>query len=200
MSETAAVMVNRQRHHRTIAVTWPTVLLLIAGAAGCHRHVAAKDAVPMAHGVIAIDGEWEEPDWVKVALREQFHGADGQLSRPSSEVRFLRDDRHLLVAMYAADENIETSDAFQLSVGKLALRFDARGQITPATPEVHAAVGFDEGTVDDPRDDDEEWVVEASIPLDMVGRGSVPVRASRCDTPKDGVQRCGSWSDSISLP
>jgi len=40
-------------------------------------------------------------------------------------------------------------------------------------------------------------VIELAIPLDAAGLAksdvAVPFRASRCDTPKDGVVRCGEW-------
>ena len=155
---------------------------------------APRDVVPRAKGVITIDGDWEEEDWVKIARREQFRGPDGELARPSSEIRLLRDDDELLVALYAADQNIETRDAFELAIGSLVLRVDARGKVTSTVPGIRAAVGMDEGTVDDARDDDEEWVVELAIPL-RFARGHVWV--SRCDTPKHDVERCGSWSGSL---
>lgn len=164
---------------------------------GCHR-AGPSDAVPHTTGAIKIDGDWDEADWAKHALRRQFRAFDGELARPSSEIRFLRDDRDLLVALYAADENIETRDAFELAIGTLALRVDAAGTVTPHVDGVRAAVGYDEGTRDHPEDDDEEWVVELAIPL--VSGEHIPARAARCDVPKDGVERCGSWSGTISLP
>ena len=49
-------------------------------------------------------------------------------------------------------------------------------------------------------EDDEEWVVELAIPLELVqlrpGTHQA-VRAARCDTPKDGVKRCGHWAASL---
>lgn len=161
---------------------------------------SSPDAIPHTTGPIKIDGEWDEPDWPERAQRGQFRAANGELARPSSEVRLLHDDRDLIVALYAADENIETSDAFDLGVGMLALHVDASGTVTPFTPGVRAAVGYDEGTRDDPKDDDEEWVVEIAMPLANIGLlPGIPkiVSAARCDVPKDGVRRCGSWSASV---
>lgn len=187
---------DRATHAVVCAVSVGTLhvvglVLLLASSASCKHH---RDGIPRAHGTIRIDGDWEEPDWVERARRAQFRGDDGQLARPSSEIRWLRDDHDLLVALYAADQNIETRDAFDLSIGSLALHLAATGTVTPAVPGVRAAAGYDEGTLDNPSDDDEEWVVEVAIPLPLV-HGDVHV--SRCDVPKDGVRRCGSWSGAL---
>ena len=198
-------------HNRAVPTrTSLSLAVSLAAVAGCGRgrHRAAPkgpaivDAIPHTTGPIAIDGEWNEPDWPKIALRGEFRGSDGQLARPSSEVRFLHDDQDLIVALYAADENIQSSDAFDFSVGPLAVHVTATGKVTPDVPGLRAKVGFDEGTLDHPQDDDEEWVVELAIPLARTGLATgtrVPVRAARCDTPKDNVQRCGSWSGSLTL-
>ena len=178
------------------------VFVFVLAAPACKRAARAPDAVPRAVGAIRIDGEWDEEDWAKRALRAQFHGDDGELARPSSEARFLYDGNELIVALYAADENIQTSDAFDLAIGPLALHVDARGKVTPVTPGVRAAVGYDEGTVDDAHDDDEEWVIELAIPPAAAGLSAgahSQVRAARCDVPKDGVRRCGAWAGTISL-
>jgi hypothetical protein len=183
-------------------------LALAIALGGCQRREAAptaehrRDAIPRAVGAIKIDGDWDEPDWAKQAFRGQLRGADGALARPSSEVRLLHDGDHLLVALYAADEDIRSTDAFDLAVGTLALHVDARARLTPVVPGVRAAAGYDEGTVDNPNDDDEEWVVELEIPLALVGLSSSSkqvVRVDRCDIPKDGIRRCASWTATLSL-
>jgi hypothetical protein len=183
------------------------VLALIA----CGRHdepppapapaAAAKsaDLVPHTTGPIQIDGEWDEPDWPRHAFRAQFLGDDGQLARPSSELRMLRDDHDLIVALYAADENIETRDAFDLTVGPVSLHVDATAAVTPKIPGVRAKVGYDEGTLDNAKDDDEEWVVEVAIPLASTGKGHLAAKAARCDVPKDGTQRCGHWNGFVTI-
>jgi hypothetical protein len=180
--------------------------LVIVVALGCQRREPAPqsrpDAIPHASVPIRIDGEWDESDWSKRAFRGQFRGDDGQLARPSSEIRLLHDDGAVIVALYAADENIETRDAFDLTLGALTLHVDATGKLTPAIPGVRAAVGYDEGTLDNPKDDDEEWVVELAIPTEATGMtrdAPRAVRASRCDVPKDGIRRCGSWSGNLTL-
>jgi hypothetical protein len=197
-------------HNRAVPTRTSLALAVWLAAAGCsraHRRAAPRgpatgDAIPHATAPIAIDGEWNEPDWPRIALRGQFRGSDGQLARPTSEVRFLHDDQDLIVALYAADENIQSSDAFDFSVGPLAVHVTATGKVTPDVPGVRAKVGFDEGTLDHPQDWDEEWVVELAIPLARTGlaKGThAAVRASRCDTPKDNIERCASWSGSLTL-
>jgi hypothetical protein len=176
------------------------VLLALAACSSKHREPPkprAADVVP--RGSATIDGDWEEKDWSHTAWRAQFKSGDGQLARPSSEIRLLHDDRDLLVALYAADENIETRDAFDLAAGPVSLHVDVTGKVTPAVPGVRAKAGFDEGTLDDPRDDDEEWVVELAIPLTLVGAPPLAIKASRCDVPKDNVQRCGGWAGGVRL-
>ena len=162
----------------------------------------ASDLIPRTTGPIELDGEWKEPDWSQHALRHQFLGDDGQLARPSSEVRLLHDKDDLIVGLYAADENIQSeSDAFDFSIASVAVRVTAAGKITPEMLNVRARVDHD-GTLDNPKDDDEEWVIELAIPLTTIAippGSKVPVRAARCDVTKDGVKRCGAWSGSVGL-
>ncbi len=181
--------------------------IAVVVALGCQRREpppapTPPNTIPRVSAPIRIDGEWDEPDWAKRALRGQFRGDDGQLARPSSEIRLLHDDTSVIVALYAADENIETRDAFDLAIGPLSLHVDATAKLTPAIPGVRAAVDYDEGTLDNPNDDDEEWVVELAIPIEATGMtrdATRPVRASRCDVPKDGKRRCGAWSANLTL-
>ena len=178
------------------------VALVLVAACGGKRATTPADVIPRTTGPIAIDGDWDEPDWAKHALRGQFRGFDGELARPSSEIRLLRDDADLIVALYAADENIETRDAFDLKIGSLALHASATGAVVPSVPGLRAKVGYDEGTLDNPKDDDEEWVVELAIPLATAGMhpgAHTQIRAARCDVPKDGVERCGSWTGSLTI-
>jgi hypothetical protein len=168
--------------------------------AGCgHRRTEAPAAaieVPLAKGTIVVDGKQEGPDWNGVAVREVFV-AGAEPARPHSEARFVRDGRNLYVGLYAADEDVRSTDAFDVTVGALAMHVDVRGRITPATPPgVQVAVDVDEETtIDVPGDFDEEWKVMLAIPLDAAGlRGDVH---ARCDTPKDGVTRCGAWDGAL---
>ena len=157
-------------------------------------------AVPHVTGAIKIDGEWDEPDWSKTSLRGQFLGSDGQLSRPTSEVRFLRGDTTLYVGCYAADDDIRSTDAFDLKLGSLALHVDATGKATPAPPGMKVAVDRD-GSLDDPSNFDEEWLLEIAIPITALpDHGATPVSAARCDTPKHSGRLCSAWSGRLVLP
>jgi hypothetical protein len=174
----------------------------MACAAGCSRRdnaaVARPEVIPRTTGPIKIDGEWSEPDWSKRAARGQFVGDDGQLARPSSEVRWLHDDG---VGLYAADDNIQSSDAFELEIGVHRWTVSALGKIEP--PIEGATIGTDrDGSVDDPSNNDEEWVIELAIPIAAAGLSAgepTNVRASRCDTPKHQTTRCGQWAGHLKL-
>ncbi len=173
--------------------------LLWLVCAACKRQ-PTQPTVPSTTSPIVIDGAWGEPDWSARALRGVFVRPEGGLARPSSEVRLLHDDRDLLVALYAADEDVETRDVFTLRLGALAFAVDSTGRLSPPIPRVRAAVDLDEGTRDNPRDDDEEWVVELAIPLDLVDlAGGATLDVGRCDTPKDGIERCGAWSAALRI-
>ncbi len=137
---------------------------------------------------IAIDGAWTEPAWNLDAQRGVFM-AGSAIARPWSEVRILHDADHVFIALYAADEDIEPTDAFELTIDGHTLRLGADGSVIPAG--VHVAVDRD-GTLGQPADDDEEWVVELEVSRAGMG-ASVPISARRCDRPKDGLERCGQW-------
>jgi hypothetical protein len=178
-------------------------LLIALALFGCStkRAERAPVVIPRTSGPLVIDGELGEPDWNNHSLRHILTSATGEQARPFSEVRWLHDDGKLYVGLYAADENIQSRDFFDVTIGALSFHIDATGKLTPPMPDVK--VGLDrDGTLDDPSNDDEEWVLEVVIPLPATGltTGSAkPVRAARCDTPKDNVERCGSWSADAKL-
>ena len=145
---------------------------------------------------IQLDGEWDEPAWNARALRGVFSQADHSEARPYSEIRLLRDETHVFVGFYAADEDIRSDEAFDLTAGTLAMHVTAAGTVTPSS--IRAAVDRD-GTIDNPSDDDEEWVIEAAVPIAAFGPSPVAIKASRCDVTKDGVRHCGSWESSVDL-
>jgi hypothetical protein len=148
---------------------------------------------PVRHTRIALDGELDEPAWNRVAIRGVFRDGSAQ-ARPYSEIRLLRDETHLFVALYAADEDIRSDDAFDVTAGTMHAHLTAGGKATPAS--VRIAVDRD-GTLDDAHDYDEEWVVEAAIPLSEFGPSPVAVTAERCDVTKSGARLCGRWSGAI---
>lgn len=190
------------RRRRDVAALACAVAVVACRRAPTPPTPPAPTTVPRATGPIAIDGDWDEAPWARAALRFVLRDASGAPARPASEVRVLQDDRDLLIALYAADEDITSADRFELSIGALSLRASPTGAIEPAIPGARVRAGLDEGTLDDPRDDDEEWVVELAIPLAaFAGAPTLALAARRCDTPKDGVPRCGAFAtDATAAP
>lgn len=184
--------------------------------------------VPHTTGPIHCDGRAEEPDWRRALRSHAFRDArTDRVARPYSEARFLWDDSNLYVLFYAGDDDIRSStkkhdsplwmgDAFSFKIrpDATARTFDidfaadgttsdareASGGALDAAWESHAEVGVDtDGTFDDAHDEDEEWLVEARIPLVSLGAQGVPgarfgVRATRCDTPRGGPRGCGTFA------
>jgi hypothetical protein len=151
---------------------------------------ACRQPSPLASTGITIDGELSEPAWNQAALRGIFVDG-GERARPYSEIRLLRAPDRIYVGLYAADEDIRSTDAFELDIGGRALRFDATGHANDS--HVRAAVDRD-GTLDRSDDDDEEWVIEAEVPA---GPGPVAIRAARCDVTHAGARRCGAWAGTL---
>ena len=184
----------------------PTIAICCLATA-CHkRHaptVERTDAVtvPMSHDTFKLDGELNEPDWNRLAHPKPFV-ADGHEARPYSQVRMLHDATNLYIGLYAADQDIRSaSDKFEVTIGAVQLAVNPAGEVTPALPGVHAGHDLD-GTLDQSEDQDEEWVIELAVPLATIGLhadGPMAFIAKRCDTPKDGVTRCGSWGSPIVL-
>jgi hypothetical protein len=153
--------------------------------------VARAEGIPRVTSAIRLDGELDEPAWNALAFRAVLAGDDGQQARPYSELRLLHDDTQLYVALYAADENILSTDAWDLEIAGRHYQIDAAGRASVPT-------GVDrDGTLDQPDDFDEEWVIEAAVPLPT--SSPVTITAKRCDTPKDGVTRCGQWHRDLAL-
>lgn len=188
---------------------WPrsavTLALALAGAAACRGTPSRLDeamppadpgSVPLAGTPIAIDGEWSEPAWNQRALRGVLAGDDGRTARPYGELRLLHDADTLYVGLYAADEDIRSTDRWELVLGPRTLHVDAAGRAD--APDVRAAVDRD-GTLDRGDDYDEEWVIELAVPLAGLGEPPLTVFARRCDTPKSGGERCGSWHATLGL-
>lgn len=145
---------------------------------------------------------FNEPDWATTySLTIQLRGSDGDFSRPYSEVRFLHDDSNLYAALYAADTNVTSDDAFDLDVGTFHERLFANGKVAPPSPDLKLSVNVD-GTLDKPSSKDEEWRIEVAIPLAQTGLAvgtQVDTHVGRCDTMKDGSRLCGDWTGKLSL-
>jgi hypothetical protein len=168
--------------------------LVLAALVACKQQPSKLDVLAATPSTrIALDGELDEPAWNSLAVRGVFADSGAQ-ARPYSEIRLLRDETHVLVGLYAADEDIRSDDAFDITAGTLVAHLTAGGRATPAT--VRIAVDRD-GTLDDSGDDDEEWVVEAALPIAALGPAPVAIAAERCDVTKDRVRRCASWRGTI---
>ena len=151
--------------------------------------------VPRATGTLDLDGEPDEAAWQRAARTGPFLDGSGAPARPFTEVRFLRDDRALYLHLYAADDDLRCPkvgadgpvwlcDRFRVTFhaadGDRTLEVTPRGELaderTPSGKShadrswtSHAHLGADsDGTLDDPRDDDEEWAVELAVPLEDV--------------------------------
>jgi hypothetical protein len=185
-------------------------------------------AVPHASGPIAVDGEVDEDDWKVAGRTGPFSDAHGADARPFSDARFLWDEQNLYVTLYAADDDLRArvtahdgpvwiDDAFSLHLtpaapGSPTYLFD----ISPAGVTMDARRGLDgkqdvswesglrvavdrDGTLNDPSDEDEEWVIEAAIPLRALGvtpaaGARLLVDISRCDTPRGTTaRRCAAF-------
>jgi hypothetical protein len=200
-----------------------------AGSAAARSATLAPLRVAHVTNPFKLDGELNEPVWNAIAGRTgPFVDTTGGEARPYSDARFLWDDENLYLGLYASDENIQASvtahdgpvwidDAFTLrftpdAPGAPTYQIDisASGVFTDvkkvpggkddATWESGMKLGVDkDGTLNDPHDQDEEWVIEAALPLRALGITPKPgvrimIDISRCDTPKHSPsKRCGSW-------
>jgi len=167
-----------------------TALLLLSLAA-CQRQQPKlrADTIPRISEAITLDGELHEPPWNARSFRAVLVDG-GEQARPYSELRLLHDAENLYVGLYAADEDIRSTDAWELSVNGHAYRFDATGH-----GEMPAGIDRD-GTIDKPDDFDEEWVIETALALPAA---PIAIDAKRCDTLKDGSVRCGQWHGTLAL-
>ena len=172
-------------------------LVMICALAACKSHPAPPEQIPAITNKLELDGELGEPDWSNRALRHVL-AADGRQARPYSEASFLHDRDYLYVGLYAADENIQSGEFFDVHIGALSFHANATGTVTPDIEGVKTSIDRD-GTLDDASNDDEEWVLELAIPLRATGAAPFPIDVTRCDTPKDKIRRCGSWSGTVAL-
>jgi hypothetical protein len=166
------------------------------------RALSATFVIPRATTPIKIDGELDEATWTTAPAR-----TGAFVGKPYSDARMVSDDATLYLALYAADEDIETrDDAFRLF-------FDVNGKTSEldVSPKCvvtdhgwsNALVACDvDGTINDSSDMDEEWVVEMALPLASIGIGHdepFGLRIERCDTPKNERRSCTSWSQRVLL-
>jgi len=154
--------------------------------------------VPRARGGIVVDGDTDDSGWLDApgpARTGPFLAPNGAPSSPYSDARFVWGDGHLYAALYAADDDIESSvgepdgpvwmgDAFRLvfAQGEVEYAIDVSpsGAVTDAIRSpgrtfdyvwnsgAHVATERD-GTMNDPANADEEWGVEMAIPVESLG-------------------------------
>lgn len=164
--------------------------------------------VPDVDGALELDGELGDAIWLgDIARTGAFLDASGAPARPYSDARVVSARGQLIVALYAADEDIRTTgplrDVFHVTIGGATFDVSATGELRGAPPGTR--IGHDlDGTVDDPSDDDEEWVTELAIPLAALGLQDragerVAFAVERCDTTRDGTRSCSSARDVLVL-
>ena len=140
-------------------------------------HRAPSLEVGFAPAAPEIDGELDEAIWQRAG------GRTGAFTdRPYSEARFAWTHTHLFIALYAADKDIRSSDRFEVTLGRTTFDVSASGELRGAPAGTRAGVDRD-GTIDDPSDDDEEWVIEVAVPLEAID-GSLDVAIRRSDAPQ----------------
>jgi hypothetical protein len=162
------------------------------------------------------------------ARTHEFLNPSGVPARPFSEVRLVWGDGYLYLCLYAADEDIESrtteadgplwlDDAFRVIFSRddteYAIEVSPRAVVTDSirhggaggkwdytwSSGVHVSKEWD-GTLNNPKDMDEEWVIEMAVPFESLGLKGEPgetvgFSASRCDTPKNSPRVCASWGD-----
>lgn len=157
--------------------------------------------IPRVHALPKLDGELDDALWQgPVARTGAFLNEQGVSARPYSDARIAWGEDHIILALYAGDEDIRTSgsakDLFRVTLGATTFEISATGALVGAPAGTRVAVDQD-GTLDNSSDDDEEWVVELVIPLRSLGLEGksgerIAFAAERCDTTHDGVRRCGA--------
>ncbi|MDB4937567.1 MAG: hypothetical protein JWP87_4539 [Labilithrix sp.] len=156
--------------------------------------------VPKVDAVPELDGELDDALWHgAVARTGAFLDVSGSAARPYSDARVVWGEGRISIALYAADADIRTRgqlrDEFRVTIGAVSFGVSATGELVGAPAGTR--VGHDhDGTLDDPSDDDEEWVIELTVPLSELGlRGAAGERApfavDRCDTNR-GLRSCSA--------
>jgi hypothetical protein len=210
------------------------VLLLVAGGALYSRHLKSSRAtataeaalsasvtrggpvlrVPHAPGAITLDGDMDDPGWVTSpgpARTGAFELANGREARPYSNTRIVWGDGYLYLALYAADEDIEShadqpdsplllEDAFHIVFSQPGVEYvidvSPKAVITDSICKAGGACDFAwssgahaskeiDGTVNNPNNTDEEWAVEMAIPFESLG-----MKGERGETIGLSLSRC----------
>ncbi len=174
-------------------------LALACAVSACRCGAAAPEsagtpplhvAVSAISGPIQIDGELGEDAWHAAFKSRPFEDAR-KVDRPFTELRAAADAATLYLAVYAADLDLRSDgDRIEVDVGPLHLTLTPAGGTAPQG--VLRATDLD-GTLDSPRDDDEEWVSEVAIPRRLLPAGPIRVRALRIDAGREGRPHALAW-------
>ncbi|HEY8041326.1 MAG TPA: carbohydrate-binding family 9-like protein [Polyangiaceae bacterium] len=176
--------------------------------------------VPHTPGSIILDSDTDDPGWTREpgpARTGPFVLPDGPEARPYSNTRIVWGDGHLYLALYAADEDIESrtdqpdgplwlDDSFRLTFTRgdveYSIEVSPRGVVTDGVRKsggkfdyswssgVHVSQEMD-GTLNKPQDLDEEWVIEMAIPFESLG-----MNGERGESIGFSVRRCDTPKDS----
>jgi hypothetical protein len=185
--------------------------------------------VPHLAGGVTLDGDTDDPGWTQPpgpARTGPFQLPDGREAHPYSDARLLWGDGHLYLALYASDEDIETrttepdgplwlDDSYRVTFRRPGVEYvievSPTGVVTDSirrgngnadyswSSGVHVSPEHD-GTINDPSNMDEEWVIEMAVPFESIGLEGEPgesigLQLRRCDTPKGAPRICHTWPD-----
>jgi hypothetical protein len=185
--------------------------------------------VPHAPGPITLDGDTDDPGWLRPpgpARTGAFLFENGKPARPYSEARLVWGGDYLYLALYASDEDIEShtdqadgpiglEDSFRVVFSQPGIEYaievspkaivsdsirrgDGEWDLTWSSG-AHASREID-GSINDPRNMDEEWAIELAVPFESLGMKGEPgenigMSLHRCDTPKHSPRVCAGWGD-----
>jgi hypothetical protein len=187
--------------------------------------------VPHVSGNITLDGDTDDPGWVRPpgpARTGAFVFGNEARASPYSEARLVWGGEYLYLALFASDEDIESQtdqpdgpigqgDAFRVVFSQpgveYAIDVSPNAVITDSTRRgeggwdltwssgAHASRELD-GTINLPKDLDEEWAIELAVPLVSIGMKGEPgenigLSLRRCDTPKGSPRVCAGWGEGL---
>lgn len=169
-------------------------LALAVFSVACHREHAPpappRLVVSRAQGPITVNGLLDEPAWPKAAHSPPFEDATGRQA-PFADLSAMADDDALYLSVYVADEDLRSDgDTVTLDVGPLHLVLGPKGCQVPAGVQVGTDL---DGEVDDPAQDDEEWVSEIRIPRALLPSNEVSLRVVRVDAGRAGRPHALAW-------
>jgi hypothetical protein len=170
--------------------------------------------VPHTPGAIILDGDTDDPGWIRApgpARTRGFLLPNGDQARPYSHTRMVWGDGYLYLALFAADEDIEShtdqpdgpleqEDAFRIVLSQPgveyaivvspnaviadSIRRDGGDWDYSWSSGVHASKEKD-GTINNPNNNDEEWAIEMAIPFESLG-----MKGERGETIGLSLTRC----------